>query len=99
MKLLWSKRATADLESIGDLIARDAPERARAYIQHLIERARQASYFPQAGRIVPEFSDEIIREIIEDNYRIVYEIVAHQKVIVILTVFEGHRLITKKPNK
>jgi toxin ParE1/3/4 len=95
MKLVWSRRATCDLEQIGIFISLDAPERARVFIQSLIERGKQAAQFPNAGRVVPEFQDENVRELIEGNYRIVYEIFSN-KTVVILTVFEGHRLI-KKP--
>lgn len=30
--------------------------------------------FPKSGRIVPEFDSDVIRELIEGNYRIVYKI-------------------------
>jgi toxin ParE1/3/4 len=99
MKLIWSQRATADLEQIGDFISRDQPERARRYVQTLVDRAKQAIQFPQSGRIVPEFNDENVREFIEGNYRIVYEILEIQKTIVVMTVFEAHRLIEKKLRK
>lgn len=95
MKLIWSKRATADLEQIGDFIAMDQPERARSYVQLLVDRAKQAIDFPQSGRIVPELRDENLREFIEGNYRIVYEINSAKKTIVVITVFEGHKLIGK----
>ncbi len=95
MKLVWSRRATRDLEQIGAFISLDAPERARAFAQTLIERGKQAAQLPNAGRIVPEFQDENVRELIEGNYRIVYEIHSSKKTVVVLTVFEGHRLLRK----
>lgn len=33
-----------------------------------------AASFPRIGRIVPEFGSEDLRELIVDNFRIVYEI-------------------------
>ena len=83
------------VERIGDFISRDQPDRARSFVQSLIDRAKQAVEFPQSGRIVPEFCDESLREFIEGNYRIVYEIFEDRKTIVVMTVFEGHRLIAK----
>ena len=44
-----------------------------------------------AGRIVPEFERRDIREVLFRNYRIVYRVKEDQ--ILILTVFEGHRLL------
>ena len=43
---------------------------------------------------MPELSVPEIREIVEQNYRIVYRITKTR--IEILTIFEGHRLIRKK---
>ena len=48
---------------------------------------------PEIGRIVPEFSNIKLREIIIKNYRIVYRI--KKENIEILTVFESHRLIRR----
>jgi len=45
---------------------------------------------PFAGRKVPEFFRDDLREVIEDNYRIVYLVSSNR--ISILTVFESHRL-------
>ena len=95
MKLIWSRRATRDLDQIGSFISLGAPERARAFVQTLIERGKQAAKFPNAGRIVLELQDENVRELIEGNYRIVYEISSAKKTVVVLTVFEGHRLLKK----
>lgn len=95
MKLIWSKRAAKDLDQIGVFIATNAPERARSHVQLLIDRAKQAAEFPKSGRVVPEFQDENLREVIEGSYRIVYEINTTKKTIVVLTVFEGHRLLGK----
>lgn len=99
MTLIWSKRAANDLEEIGAYVALDAPHRARNYVQRLIDRATQAALFPHSGRIVPEFLDENLREIIEDKYRIVYEINTESQTVVILTVFEGHRLLAPGPGR
>jgi len=93
MKLVWSRRAQNDLIGVGEFISRHAPDSARKHVQLLVERAKQAAQFPQAGRIVPEYGQEALREIIEGNYRIVYEVNTTQKTVTVLTVFEAHRLI------
>ena len=41
MKVVLSDEALADLESIGDYIARDTPGRARSFVQELIATANQ----------------------------------------------------------
>ena len=47
---------------------------ADRYIDKLIERVDQLESNPKSGRVVPEFGILTIRELIEGNYRIVYQI-------------------------
>ena len=46
------------------------------------------------GRAVPEFNDEVIREVIVGNYRVIYRVRADA--VEILTVFHGARLLDVK---
>jgi len=94
MKLLWTETARQDLRAIRRYIAADNPSAAKRWIGRLRERARNALHSPLSGRKVPEFSRDDIRELIEGNYRIVYQILEDR--LVILTVFEGHQLLPKE---
>ena len=87
----WTERAVADLMAIGDYIAADKPEAARAWVERIRERAAVAAEAPRAGRVVPELGRDDVRETFLRSYRIVYRVVADG--IVVLTVFEGHRLL------
>lgn len=91
MRLIWTGESLKRLIEIEEYIAEDNPVKAEEFIVFLIERAELLSEKPRMGRIVPEFSNPEIREIIARNYRIVYRI--KKSIIEILTVFEGHRLI------
>ena len=93
MKLFWTETAKQDLLSIREYIAIDNPVAAKRWVQRLRERARNALNAPLAGRLVPEFSREDIRELIEGNYRIVYQVLEDR--MVVLTVFEGHQFFSK----
>lgn len=55
------------------------------------DRAESVLGAPRAGRIVPEFGEDDLRELIERNYRIVYRV--RPEAIHIVFVFEGHRLL------
>ena len=94
MKLFWTETAKQDLLSIKRYIEIDNPIAAKKWIRRLREGARNALHAPLAGRAVPELSREDIRELIEGNYRIVYQVFADR--LVILTVFEGHQLFPKE---
>ena len=53
--------------------------------------------FPEIGRKVPETDDPNIRELIFQNYRIIYRI--FNDVVQIIAVIRGSRDITKWPLK
>ena len=89
--ILWSERARRDLLGIGDFIARDKPQAAAKWIGKILDTIERTAAFPASGRIVPEIDRPDIREVVLDNYRIVYQLTEVR--IIILTVFESHRLI------
>ena len=59
----WTIRARDDLHAIHQYIAKDSPINARAVIRAFIENALILDRTPRAGRVVPEFGEEDIREI------------------------------------
>ena len=73
-KIEWSALALVDLRSIYEYISRDSAFYAERLIDKIAGRINQLENFPQSGRIVPEFNDEMIRELIEGSYRIVYHL-------------------------
>src|SRR5258706_10558214 len=94
-KLRWNKIALDDLEQIAEYIAKDSERYAARTVQKIFDRAEILKASPYGGRKVPEMNYENIRELIEGNYRIIYEI--HSKDdIEILTVFHGARLLQNK---
>ncbi len=94
MKLFWTETAKQDLKAIRRYIGADSPTAAKRWIERLREPARNALHAPLAGRKVPEFQSDDIRELIEGNYRIVYQVFSDR--LVILTVFEGHQLFPQE---
>jgi plasmid stabilization system protein ParE len=86
-----SLQAKADLRRIGHRIARNNLAAAVAWVQKLEDRAQLAARAPGQGRKIPELDREDIREAIVGSYRIVYFV--EPKVVTILTIFEGHRLL------
>lgn len=74
VKVTWTKLALKDLDSIHDFIAQDSEVYAKKFTEKLIARVQQLQEFPQSGRVVPEFDNTEIRELIEGNYRLVYKV-------------------------
>ncbi|NEP00742.1 MAG: type II toxin-antitoxin system RelE/ParE family toxin [Symploca sp. SIO2E9] len=87
----WTSQALADLESIGDFMARDAPSFAQVFTDRVFEAVKRLEAFPQSGRVVPEFNQDDLREIIFGSYRIVY--LVSEEDVNILTVFHSSRLL------
>jgi len=86
-RVIWAPQALADIESIGDFIAREAPRFAQMLTDGVFEATERLEPFPLSGRVVPEIGDESIREVLYRGYRILY-IVGGEEVKV-LTVFHS----------
>jgi toxin ParE1/3/4 len=73
-QVILSASARADLRNIVRYISLDAPDRALSFGMFLISRTRLLAHSPQLGRVVPEFGDPSLREIIIQSYRVVYRV-------------------------
>jgi len=73
-KLVWSPAARDDLHDIVIFIARDNPERAMSFGYELILHTDRLPGSPEIGRMVPEYRNPNIRELIFGPYRLVYRI-------------------------
>ena len=74
VELLWTLDALTDLDSIGEYIARGSPDYAPVSVQKIVAAAEKVREFPQIGRVVPEFGDDHLREVMFQSYRIVYRL-------------------------
>lgn len=86
----WTNQAVGDLKNIYEFIASDSSYYAKREISKIKLRVDQIKIFINIGRVVPEFKDQYIREVIEGNYRIVYKILTTSKVD-ILTIHHSSR--------
>ena len=55
-------------------ISLDAPGRAVEFGQLLLDSVRNLGDFPEKGRVVPEFADPTLRELVVRTYRVVYRV-------------------------
>ena len=90
-RVVWSPRASEDLEAIAQYISVDSVTYAAAVVKTIFATARNLSHFPIAGRIVPEIADENIREWFAYSYRVIYRV--QGEVITIAAVVHGRRLL------
>ncbi|MBI4683711.1 MAG: type II toxin-antitoxin system RelE/ParE family toxin [Nitrospirae bacterium] len=90
-RIKWSPRAASHFEGICDYIAKNSKYYAVLFAKRIISIIKTIPQFPRAGRIVPEYNDENLREKIYENYRIVYRI--KEEVIEIVAICHGSRLL------
>ena len=91
MKVTWTEQAWERLLEIERFVARDDPRAAARLVDKLIDRGDALAEHPERGRRLPELPESGLRELIVDNYRLVYR--RTPKAVEVLTVFEGHRLL------
>lgn len=73
-KIRWTVGARRDLHEIINYIAEDSPAYAINFAERIILAVDRLETFPKLGRIVPEYQDTNVRELIVGNYRVVYRI-------------------------
>ncbi len=88
-EVVWSLLATADLESIVEHIFRDSEFYAAAVARELVAAARSLATFSERGRVVAEYDDPAVREIIVRRYRVIYRLRANR--VEVLRIIHGAR--------
>jgi len=92
-KIKWTEKASSNLYAIHDYIARDSKTYATRFIKSLIKATTKLEIMPHCGRIVPEIESYGFREVIFQNYRIVYRVIEPNEHVEILAVVHGAREI------
>ena len=87
----WTGQAVEDVESIRDFIARSSPRYALLVAERLVGAVERLEAFPRSDRVVPEFKDDRLREIVWGSYRIVYQLL--DETIEVLTVYHAARIL------
>ena len=82
MKVHWTDTAEAHLDSIYAYIAQDSKTYALRTVDRITKRSKQIGAFSMAGRRVPEYNLEQIREVFSGPYRIIYYIKPNQTDII-----------------
>ena len=90
-RLIWSPSAHLDVKDIAAFIAEDNPLAAKQFVKSLFQSVEGLADFPKSGRIVPEFGDPAIREIIRRPCRIVYRIDGLEHTVQIVRVWHSAR--------
>ena len=96
-QVILSPTARADLRSTVRWISLDAPDRALRFGRLLVSRTKVLAQFPELGRVVPEFADPTIREIIVRSYRVVYRVRHVEQRVEVIRYWHGARGVPEVP--
>lgn len=94
MNIIWAPLAVDRLNCIFDFISEDNVIAANDLIESIFKKVESLSENAERGRIVPESNRKDIREIFEQEYRIIYKIEINR--IVILTIRNFKQLLPKE---
>jgi len=89
MKIRWTHPAIESLRNLHSYIAKDSEIYASSFVHRIVLSVEKLTNFPRLGRVVPEADEETIRELLYQNYRIIYRI--KSELVEILTVIHGRR--------
>ena len=70
--VIWTEPALQQLDAIAEYIALDNPEAASRLVEKVLDSTERLEEFPQSGRIPPELSSSIYREVLVPPCRIFY---------------------------
>jgi addiction module RelE/StbE family toxin len=97
VRVSWTYNALENLDDIGSYIEKDSMKYAKIVVKSLFTSTNLLKRHPRLGRMVPEFDNPNIRELIKGSYRIIYRIV-DEKHIDVVTVYHSARLLKEIPN-
>ena len=91
-KTVFSRYAELDLIEILDYYQDMNPTYTKKILDRIEKRVEELKEFPERGRVVPELETQNImnyRELIEENYRIIYSI--EIRTVIIHSILDGRR--------
>lgn len=97
MILHWTARAETRLRRIQEYIAEDNPSAASRMIERILKRSLTIPAAPRAGRRVPDYDRDDIRELFEHPYRVIYRIRPHR--IDVIAVMHVRQLLPDDLNR
>ena len=95
-RISLAESAVGDLQGIRDWYAsQSAPEVGERLIREILAGLDQLAEFPQSGRLVPEFEQPWLRELIRPPFRVVYRVDGER--IRVVRVWRSERLMSEQP--
>ena len=87
MKAVWSPTARRQAQAAIDYIALDRPQTSLDWLEGLVKRVALLEDLPEQGRVVPEWHESSVREVLHEPYRVIYEVVEDRLEIIAMSHF------------
>jgi toxin ParE1/3/4 len=94
VEVIWTQNATEEIINIAEYLEQYSEYYAKMMITKLYEKVGVLRQFPKIGRVIPEIQQEQYRELIEGNYRVMYEIL-DDEIILIQRILHTSRFFDK----
>ena len=96
LRISLAESAVRDLEAVRDwYVSESAPEVGARLVREILASLDQLVDFPESGRVVPEFDQPWLRELVRPPFRIVYRLDADR--IRVVRIWRSERLLANPP--
>ena len=85
----WAQAALDDLDSVAGHIGKDSPNYAATFVRDVLEAGCSLAQMAERGRVVPEWHEDSIRELLLGNYRLIYQVT--EQVVYVVGLVHGAR--------
>jgi toxin ParE1/3/4 len=98
VRISFSESALRDLDALRAWYTEQGvPDVGKRFVVEIIRRIETLADHPGIGRVVPEFGQEFLRELIQVPFRIVYR--RHPNQVRIVRVWRSERLLRLIPER
>jgi plasmid stabilization system protein ParE len=85
-----------DLQAVRDrYVAQSAPEVGERLFGEILACPDQLAEFPESGRVVPEFDQPWLRELVRPPFRVVYRVDGER--VRVVRIWRSERLMGERP--
>ncbi len=91
-EIVWTRKALCDLKDVFDYIEKDSPYYATLTTEELLSKVQLLKLSPLLGKMVPEFDNRDLRELLNKKYRIIYKL--ENNTIYIVRIYHSSRLLS-----
>lgn len=90
-RLTWAPSARLDLRELASYIAESRPKASAGFVRNVFRTVEHLADYPKSGRVVPEFDDANIREVIRKPCRFIYRVKPQEGIVEIVRVWHAAR--------